>query len=187
MSSATGGLSFERPRVWMPIGAVIILVGLVLTFQRFFSGLGAVTNLTDSQPWGLWVGFDVLCGVALAAGGFVLTGIVHLLNFERYKSVLRPTVLSAFLGYILVSVGLLWGDMDFGRSVCRAVQACFDTDCNGATVGSVLGIMLGGKGIPARWTAPLNGQTETSLAGMNLVEIESLVRRSVKLMKRMQA
>ncbi len=112
MSSASGGLSFDRPRLWMPVGMVIFLLGLVLTFQRFYFGLGAVTNLTDRQPWGLWVGFDVLCGVALAAGGFVLTGIVHLLNFERYKSVLRPTVLSAFLGYILVSVGLLY---DLGK------------------------------------------------------------------------
>jgi Ni/Fe-hydrogenase subunit HybB-like protein len=112
MSNVTGGLSFDRPRMWVPVGAVIILLGLVLTYQRFFIGLGAVTNLTDQQPWGLWIGFDVLCGVALAAGGFVLTACVHLFNFERYKSVLRPTVLSAFLGYILVSVGLLY---DIGK------------------------------------------------------------------------
>ena len=75
MSNPGGALSFERPRLWMPVGAAILLLGLVLTFQRFSFGLGAVTNLTDQQPWGLWVGFDVLCGVALAAGGVVLTGV----------------------------------------------------------------------------------------------------------------
>ena len=97
---------------------IIILVGLILisgsflVVWRFASGLGAVTNLNDYQPWGFWVGFDVLCGVALAAGGFVLTGIVHLLNFERYKSLVRATVLNAFLGYILVSIGLL---VDLGK------------------------------------------------------------------------
>ena len=91
---------------------LIMIGGFLLTAWRFGKGLGAVTNLNDYQPWGFWVGFDVLCGVALAAGGFVLTGIVHLLNFERYKSLVRATVLNAFLGYILVSIGLL---VDLGK------------------------------------------------------------------------
>ncbi|MFH1069547.1 MAG: Ni/Fe-hydrogenase cytochrome b subunit [Candidatus Glassbacteria bacterium] len=112
MNSASGRIALSRPQVWGPPTAVVLLFGLYLTFRRFYFGLGNVTALTDYQPWGLWVGFDVLCGVALAAGGFVLTGIVHLLNFERYKSVVRPTVLTAFLGYILVSVGLLY---DLGK------------------------------------------------------------------------
>jgi len=112
MKSLHRSLIEEKPQYWIPPVALIILLGLFLTFKRYFYGLGSVTALNDNQPWGLWVGFDVLCGVALAAGGFVLTGIVHLLNFERYKSVVRPTVLSAFLGYILVSVGLLY---DLGK------------------------------------------------------------------------
>ena len=52
----------------------------------------------------------------------------------------------------IVAMGLLWGELDFGRSICLAVQACFDTDCNGATAGSILGMMLGAKKLPARWT-----------------------------------
>src|SRR3989339_1124199 len=112
MKSLHRGIIEEKPLYWIPPVALVILLGLFLTFKRYFYGLGSVTALNDYQPWGLWVGFDVLCGVALAAGGFVLTGIVHLLNFERYKSVVRPTVLSAFLGYILVSVGLLY---DLGK------------------------------------------------------------------------
>jgi len=53
------------------ISGIIILVGLVLTVLRFTKGIGAVTNLDDNNPWGLWIGFDLLCGVALAAGGYV--------------------------------------------------------------------------------------------------------------------
>lgn len=112
MNSSSGGLILGRSRLWISVFAVIILLGLVLTVKRYLAGLGSVTALNDQQPWGLWVGFDVLCGVALAAGGFVLTGIVYLLNFERYKTVLRPTVLTAFLGYNLVCVGLLY---DLGK------------------------------------------------------------------------
>lgn len=92
--------------------SAICIVGLITTFLRFYKGLGAVTNLSDKFPWGLWVGFDVLCGVALAAGGFVMTAGVYLFNLKRYKPLLRPTILTAFLGYILVSTGLIY---DLGK------------------------------------------------------------------------
>ena len=112
MINSSGGLILGRSRLWIAVFAAIILLGLILTVKRYMAGLGSVTALNDYQPWGLWIGFDVLCGVALAAGAFVLTGMVYLLNFERYKSVIRPTVLTAFLGYILVCVGLLY---DIGK------------------------------------------------------------------------
>jgi Ni/Fe-hydrogenase subunit HybB-like protein len=91
---------------------LIAILGLLLTIKRFYYGLGSVTALSDQFPWGLWVGFDVVCGVALAAGGFILTAIVYLFNVEKYKPVLRPAILTAFLGYILVSVGLMY---DLGK------------------------------------------------------------------------
>ena len=92
--------------------SVICVAGIITTFVRFAKGLGAVTNLSDRFPWGLWVGFDVLCGVALAAGGFVMTASVYLLNLRKYQPLLRPTILTAFLGYILVSTGLIY---DLGK------------------------------------------------------------------------
>jgi Ni/Fe-hydrogenase subunit HybB-like protein len=98
--------------VWRAIFAAIMLSGLCATYLRVFHGLGGSTNLSDKFPWGLWIGFDVMCGVALAAGGFTLVAIVHIFGIERYKPVLRPAVLTAFLGYILVVVGLLY---DLGR------------------------------------------------------------------------
>ncbi len=97
---------------WKFIFAVIMVLGLYATAIRFGRGLGAATNLSDQFPWGIWVGFDVLCGVMLAAGGFTLTAAVHILNIKRWHSIVRPTVLTAFLGYVLVSLALLF---DLGK------------------------------------------------------------------------
>lgn len=97
---------------WKGLFVVILLAGLYSTILRFTRGLGGSTHLSDAFPWGLWIGFDVLCGVMLAAGGFTLTAVVHIFNIERFKPIVRPTVLTAFLGYLLVVVALLF---DLGR------------------------------------------------------------------------
>jgi Ni/Fe-hydrogenase subunit HybB-like protein len=98
--------------VWRAIFAAILLSGAYATYLRIFYGLGGVTNLSDQFPWGLWIAFDILCGVGLAAGGFTLVAVVHIFNVERYKPILRPAILTAFLGYMLVVVALLY---DLGR------------------------------------------------------------------------
>lgn len=90
------------------VAAVILGVGLYASIVRFFVGLGASTRLTDLAPWGLWIGFDVMSGVALAAGGFVVAGAVHIFHLRRYEPLLRPAILTAFLGYLLVIFGLLF-------------------------------------------------------------------------------
>ncbi len=105
-------LRFPKITVWRVIFAAIMLSGLYATYLRVFYGLGGSTNLSDKFPWGIWIGFDVMCGVALASGGFTLVATVHIFNLEKYKPVLRPAILTAFLGYILVVVGLLY---DLGR------------------------------------------------------------------------
>ncbi len=102
----------QRLTFWTATFWVVVAVGLVSTIIRFSQGLGASTNLSDQFPWGLWVGFDVVCGVGLAAGGFVIAASVYLFNLERYRPILRPAILTAFLGYILVIVGLLF---DLGK------------------------------------------------------------------------
>ena len=83
-------------------------------------------------------------------------------------------------------VALLWGDGDFGTSVCRAVQPCFDTDCNGATVGSILGMMLGAKALPAKWTSRLHNTLKTSLKGHETVEITKIARDTFDLCRRIR-
>jgi Ni/Fe-hydrogenase subunit HybB-like protein len=101
-----------RAGFWTWLFGAILAAGAVVTVLRYWKGLGYVTNLSDKFPWGLWVGFDVLCGVALAAGGFTITAAVYVFNLKRYKPIVRPTVLTAFLGYSLVAVGLMY---DLGK------------------------------------------------------------------------
>lgn len=104
--------ALPRLTVWRSIFAVLALAGLYATYVRVMYGLGGSTNLNDRFPWGIWVGFDVLCGVGLAAGGFTLVAVVHIFNIEHYKPILRPAILTAFLGYVLVVVALMF---DLGR------------------------------------------------------------------------
>jgi len=89
--------------LWFLVG-----VGATVGVFRFLKGLGTVTALSDTTPWGLWIGFDVMGGVALAAGGFVMAACVYIFHLEKYHSIVRPAVLTAFLGYAAVIVGLLF-------------------------------------------------------------------------------
>ncbi len=97
---------------WRVVAALILVAGAVGAWLRYTRGLGAVTNLSDDFPWGLWIGFDVLCGVGLAAGGFTLAAAVHVFRLRRFEPIARPAILTAFLGYLLVIVALL---LDLGR------------------------------------------------------------------------
>lgn len=97
---------------WNFVAAIIVSAGLYASYARFTRGLGATTHLSDQFPWGLWIGFDILCGVGLAAGGFTLAAIVHIFHIKRFEPILRPTILTAFLGYLLVIFALLY---DLGR------------------------------------------------------------------------
>ncbi|MGD8374899.1 MAG: Ni/Fe-hydrogenase cytochrome b subunit [Acidobacteriota bacterium] len=101
-----------RPTFWRGIFYLLLAIGIPLMVVRFTRGLGSVTNLSDQFPWGLWIGFDILCGVGLAAGGFTITAIVYIFHVKRFHSIVRPTVLTAFLGYLLVVAALL---VDLGR------------------------------------------------------------------------
>lgn len=94
------------------IAGVILTGGMVILVIRFALGLESVTNLTHDSPWGLWIGFDVMSGVALAAGGFTISSAVYLFGMKEYKPLVRPALLTGFLGYFLVVLGLL---ADLGR------------------------------------------------------------------------
>ena len=98
--------------IWRVIFAALMAAGAYATYLRVRYGLGGATNLSDQFPWGIWIGFDILCGVGLAAGGFTLVAVVHIFNVEKYKPILRPSILTAFLGYVLVVMALLF---DLGR------------------------------------------------------------------------
>jgi Ni/Fe-hydrogenase subunit HybB-like protein len=94
------------------ITGIILVIGFVLTVLRFTKGIGAVTNLDNNNPWGLWIGFDLLCGVALAAGGYMTSSACYIFGLKKYHSAVRPAILTAFLGYALVVFALHY---DVGR------------------------------------------------------------------------
>lgn len=104
-------------KMWTPTTVVLFLVmmaGVAVMIYRLMAGLGAVTNLNDRFPWGLWIGLDVLGGVAMAAGGFLIAGAVYVLNMKKYKPIARAAILNAFFGYCLAAlaialdIGLPW-------------------------------------------------------------------------------
>lgn len=106
-------LDLPRPRgiklgLWPGIFGLIFAAFLYATYMRFTKGLGATTNLSDAFPWGIWIGFDILCGVGLAAGAFTLMATVHLFHIKKFEPIIRPTLLTGYLGYLLVSVGLMY-------------------------------------------------------------------------------
>jgi len=101
---------------WTPgtmVLAAFMLAGGVFVLARFVGGIGAVANLDQSHPWGLWIAIDVATGVALAAGGFTTGALAHIFGGHKYEPVVRPALLTAMLGYTLVPMALL---IDIGRS-----------------------------------------------------------------------
>ncbi len=106
MSTETHAGSKSAFNAFNVVAGLIIVVGLVVTVLRFTGGLGAVTNLDDNNPWGIWIGFDLLCGVALAAGGYTTSAACYIFGLKRFHSAVRPAILTAFLGYALVVFAL---------------------------------------------------------------------------------
>lgn len=94
------------------ISAPLIVLGAVLVVIRFARGLGSVTNLSQDYPWGLWIGFDVVTGVAFAGGAYVITFMVYILGQRKYHPIVRATVLNGFLAYVFYAGALL---LDLGR------------------------------------------------------------------------
>ena len=96
-------------KMWTPTTVVmflLMLAGGAILAVRLLKGLGAVTNLNDRFPWGLWIGIDVLGGVAMAAGGFLIAGAVYILNMKKYKPIVRASILNAFFGYLLAATAI---------------------------------------------------------------------------------
>jgi Ni/Fe-hydrogenase subunit HybB-like protein len=110
--SLFGGRWYFR---WTPYRVVGLgLCGLLVfsIFYRLIRGLGPATNLNDHWPWGLWIAFDDLSGIALAAGGFFTAFMAHILNAKKYKMLARAALITSLFGYLIVSIGVL---MDLGR------------------------------------------------------------------------
>uniref|UniRef100_A0A7C3Z3H7 Ni/Fe-hydrogenase cytochrome b subunit n=1 Tax=Desulfobacca acetoxidans TaxID=60893 RepID=A0A7C3Z3H7_9BACT len=104
VQNATFGKIGKGRAILIGLTALGILVGI----YRLFAGLGAATNLSDAYPWGLWVSFDILTGVALAGGGFTISAAIYVFNLKKFEPLLRPAKLSAFVGYLVFIIGLFF-------------------------------------------------------------------------------
>ncbi len=109
---ATGRLKkpFFTPGVYVLLA--FFAIGMSFGLARFLTGLGTVTNLSTSFPWGIWIAIDIACGVALAAGGFTTAALIDIFGRHKYHALLRPAILTAWLGYTFVAIGL---QFDLGR------------------------------------------------------------------------
>jgi Ni/Fe-hydrogenase subunit HybB-like protein len=90
----------------------IAVLGGVMALWRFASGLGAVSNLNDGYPWGVWIAFDVVTGTALGCGGYAVALLVYILNKGQYHPLVRPAILTSLLGYGLAVLAVT---IDLGR------------------------------------------------------------------------
>ncbi len=99
---------YSQSMFWRVLVTAIFAAGLYSTWVRFFQGLQASTNLSNPVPWGLWVGLNTLCGVGLSAGGFAIAAAVYILGVERFRPVLRASILISFLGYLTVVAGMMF-------------------------------------------------------------------------------
>ena len=93
------------------LGVLAAIAGVILVY-RFFYGLGAVTNLNDGYPWGIWIAYDVVVGSAFACGGYSMALLVYIFNKGQYHPLVRPALLASLFGYTLAGVSVIF---DLGR------------------------------------------------------------------------
>lgn len=99
-------------KMWTPatiVMVVLIIIGAAIAGYRMLFGLGAATNMNDGYPWAFWLGLDVLGGVAMAAGGFIIACAVYIFNWKKYYVIVRPAILTAFLGYLMAVAAIFLG------------------------------------------------------------------------------
>ena len=102
-------------KMWTPatiVMVVLMILGGAVAGYRMLFGLGAATNMNDGYPWAFWLGLDVLGGVAMAAGGFIIACAVYLFNWKKYYVIVRPAILTAFLGYLMAVAAIF---LDIGH------------------------------------------------------------------------
>lgn len=105
---ALGGRVLTGPFM---VCAAVALIGLFFIGRRFIFGLGAVTNMNDGYPWGVWIAYDVV-GTALACAGYSMALLVYVFNRGEYSSLVRPALITSMFGYTLAGVSVI---LDLGR------------------------------------------------------------------------
>ncbi len=104
-------ITVQPPRFRISLFPLILLalagIAFVIAMIRFIFGIGAISNLSNAYPWGFWVSFDLFTGIAISSGAFVLASIVYIFELEEFRPLLRPTLLTGFLGYVMEAVALM--------------------------------------------------------------------------------
>jgi Ni/Fe-hydrogenase subunit HybB-like protein len=98
-----------------PLAAVLVTlmaIGAVVATIRFIWGIGAISNLSNTYPWGFWISFDIFTGIAISSGAFLLAAAVYIFDLKQFRPLLMPSVLTALLGYIMEVLALM---VDLGR------------------------------------------------------------------------
>ncbi|HEX7620489.1 MAG TPA: NrfD/PsrC family molybdoenzyme membrane anchor subunit, partial [Anaerolineales bacterium] len=100
-----------HPRFRLKPLVVVLLalmgVAFIIAMLRYANGIGAISNLSNAYPWGFWVSFDLYTGIAISSGAFIITSIVYILELEQFRPLVRPTLLTGLLGYIMEVIALL--------------------------------------------------------------------------------
>ena len=88
---------------------LLTLMGLafIIAMVRYSNGIGAISNLSYSYPWGFWISFDLFTGVAISSGAFLMAAVVYIFELKEFRPLIRPSVLTGFLGYTMVVIALL--------------------------------------------------------------------------------
>lgn len=93
------------PLVWVLL--TLMGIAFISAMTRYILGIGPISDLSNSYPWGFWISLDLFTGVAISSGGFLMAGTVYILQIKEFQPLLKPSVLTAFIGYVMVSIALL--------------------------------------------------------------------------------
>ena len=100
-----------QPRFRIGLFPIVLMVlagiAFVIAMWRFIFGIGAISNLSNAYPWGFWVSFDLFTGIAISSGAFILASLVYIFELEEFRPMLRATLLTGLLGYIMEIVALM--------------------------------------------------------------------------------
>ena len=97
----------------------LVLIGFFFVGVRYVKGIGAVSNMSDGYPWGIWITYDVATGTAIACGGYAMAILIYIRNHMRYHPMIRSAILTSMFGYglagfsVMVDVGRPWNAYNF--------------------------------------------------------------------------
>jgi Ni/Fe-hydrogenase subunit HybB-like protein len=112
----------QEGRIFTPSFFVLLtltIIGMALVIVRYVKGLGAVSNMSDGYPWGIWITYDVATGTAIACGGYAVAILVYIRNHMHYHPLMRSCILTSMFGYglagfsVMVDLGRPWNSYNF--------------------------------------------------------------------------